>query len=557
MGSTLSFASLIALKTIGRRMAETEELRDVYEPQVIEAWPAIFKWTAYFFVAHVQNKSLDIDYPGMSGLMSSAIVQSWLDLCCSPKIQEIVVATRGSIEIAALLWLMEDSFLGTPSWSLPCASTLLTKLVNTTRTAELRDRVLAAVGDIDTVTKTALMRLKRATAQRRFVGDLAYFSYLAIVYDLSIDEHPIEAAFLEMDTIQAMTRGLRLIAAEINVDTGSLESKRNLLNGIIAGFMYLSNSLESGTGPADVIQSINAGLIEAFVECSPYYEHIPANNWISIELIFNIVVPKYLVYSSLIRAVSESICRLQGTPRLRNLRNTVAWKPFQKLCKLALERLLIKRYAKNTSDLCDNLKCEQHKLKKDFLTCGSCHTACYCSAACQKVAWKSGHRDECENFRHEYLTKLPEANVKRDKTFMDLLVTYYAGNELPRLRESTRKDYPDVPLSAFLLIIDFRDVPPSFTLRPPDSPDSDGEGKPEPEPPIVKDGGTPVGCFLPSGKHKKGFVTHGTSAVLHLWDDPRGREPFGLYTGDSNDGTLVLLNELQKICPKFQRSGKT
>ena len=32
---------------------------------------------------------------------------------------------------------------------------------------------------------------------------------------------------------------------------------------------------------------------------------------------------------------------------------------------------------------------------RSLMRCSRCMTACYCSAACQKVHWKDGHKEEC------------------------------------------------------------------------------------------------------------------------------------------------------------------
>ncbi len=57
----------------------------------------------------------------------------------------------------------------------------------------------------------------------------------------------------------------------------------------------------------------------------------------------------------------------------------------------------------------DATSCTTCKAKADegkkFPSCGKCHKAWYCSVACQKKAWKKGHKTVC-NAEHSQVTKL-------------------------------------------------------------------------------------------------------------------------------------------------------
>ncbi|TFK71910.1 hypothetical protein BDN72DRAFT_895299 [Pluteus cervinus] len=546
---------LLALDAIGEIFKHaSEETKRIHETQIISTWPAVFKWSAFFCTSSARD--IDVDSPYLFAMASRAISWAWIHLGYSDKISEVITSTHGTVEIATKMWLIEGSVTPPPRF---VASLLLMKLLNNDPSPKLRDRVISAAGGAPIVATTAIRRLNDALTQQ-IVNDWAYVSCVSLLHHLSLQEYPLERLLLDAGAIIATTRGLIRTAEELNSGEFEYSSHRHgLIDTLTSGFMYLSKTLEAGTGLFEIGQAIDAGIIEAFVESSPFFTLMPAENWTSVEEIFDWVIPKYLVYGSVIRAVSENLCRLPDTPRLQNIRHTPAWKAFQFMRKLTLERLLVKKYAKRTSICCGNEKCEEVKLKEKFLECSSCHTARYCSAACQKADWKSGHRSDCEGFRQDYVSKHPEAYGKRDKIWFELVAIYYAGFQLPELRKTTRREYPNNHLSQFTLIIDFCRVPPSFTLRIFDERKDDSTTSSQSRVQsldesdqafIAKEGArTPVFCYLPCGNYGKGFIRSAAGATSLLWGDGIGREPFTGIPRDCGDSEAEMMDLLQEIAP--------
>ncbi|TFK71911.1 hypothetical protein BDN72DRAFT_957765 [Pluteus cervinus] len=533
-----------------------EETRIALEPQVIAAWPAIFKWSAFFFVSRIQgwNDHWEPDLSSAAANACNAILRAWVRLIYSDKIIETMRSTHGTVEIATKMWLLEDRLSGTDT-NCHLPSLLLWKMVPDNRLLTVQDRIALAAGGAQAVAQTVIRRLNRTIAQQTV--DIDVYSYLAmqviLIRELSIDGHPIQRSLLEVGGITTTTKAALILAETLN--SGEVTVHDNvIIRGLTSGLIYVREVMEAGTGLSEITQAINAGIIEAFVEGSPFYTRIPFYYWQGIESIIAWVIPKYLVYGSIIRAVSEALCQLPDTSRLRNIRHTPAWPAFRGMRKLTLERLLVKRSAKSTSSVCDNGSCQEKRLKEEFLGCSSCHTARYCSSACQKTHWKSGHREDCEGFRRDYLSKHPEADEKRNKIWFELLAIYYAGFHLPQLRKTTRLEYPNRPLSDFGLLIDFGAVPPEITLQVKlDSTTASDDPLPENSDEdfiATVSITTPIYCCLPCGNQGEGVMRRVARARPYLWEESLCREPFTMLKVDSDKSQSWVMDLLQEIAPK-------
>ncbi|KAJ7081146.1 hypothetical protein B0H15DRAFT_996244 [Mycena belliarum] len=73
---------------------------------------------------------------------------------------------------------------------------------------------------------------------------------------------------------------------------------------------------------------------------------------------------------------------------------------------------------------CDNIECEKEIGPKDeFARCSSCHSVCYCSTACQTMDWRTGgHREICDTHRSTRLREPPLS--PRERAFLCALLRY-------------------------------------------------------------------------------------------------------------------------------------
>ncbi|KAJ7663419.1 hypothetical protein DFH06DRAFT_1324878 [Mycena polygramma] len=90
-----------------------------------------------------------------------------------------------------------------------------------------------------------------------------------------------------------------------------------------------------------------------------------------------------------------------------------AWMYFHQLAEVRLKLLSVFDMKNHVSHrACDNVECGIILEKSTLLCCSGCRESLYCSKYCQKLDWRSGHRESCvwhqtshENFRRDYSSR--------------------------------------------------------------------------------------------------------------------------------------------------------
>lgn len=269
----------------------------------------------------------------------------------SDRMREAIVSTPGSIELATQLWLLEDS-IPFPSSGIRINSCALMALLKNSEPQTLDRTLQAAGGDAKLVAKLALNRMHKE-CQQTVIGDPA-----AICGDLLNQLsrhhlHPISNALLVENSITEVTKALLTTAKQLNA------GQFLPINFMGSAFIYLCNCIEYTDGFSWVSQSIQAGLLLAFVECSPHYSKIEPEDCEAIFSIIKDILPKYLVYRSVLSDVNRALKQIEGSPMRAKIHKTAAktiWKDFY---ALALNRLLALSQAKawkGLGTICDNIK---------------------------------------------------------------------------------------------------------------------------------------------------------------------------------------------------------
>jgi hypothetical protein len=136
------------------------------------------------------------------------------------------------------------------------------------------------------------------------------------------------------------------------------------------------------------------------------------------------ILPKYLVYRSVIQAVNGTMGNLDQPPHRKRVIASVEKDVWLNFPRLSLERLVVTLQAtalKGKGATCDNVKvqlmlfyryffidvllqCQKIDSKNNSRKCGSCSTFLYCSKECQVTSWKEGgHKTMCKLRQRERL----------------------------------------------------------------------------------------------------------------------------------------------------------
>jgi hypothetical protein len=345
--SDRAFMSLVGLSKVGNYLTDS----DIHGPTLVRAWPGVFKWSAFFFAGRVQHNSVK---PEVRKSNLDVISAAWYSLSRSESTCKVMSSTKGSIEIATKMCIMEDKG-NLPSFTdIPSASAALDSLLRDANGPALDRVVAAAGGNADNVAQLMLSRLHTSIK-----GAHAFNSPTAVYLDLighlsRRADHALRHAFLASNIIVLCTEITLAVSKMLNAGTGPPV----LLDTMVAAFAYLSNCLESTDGFTWVSQSVRAGLLTAIVDCGPHYSKLDPDDLDMVLTIVRDILPKYMVYRSVIQAIDGTIRKLGDPPHNQYIRNSVAWGIWTSFHKLALERYMVTLQAsamKGKGATCDNV----------------------------------------------------------------------------------------------------------------------------------------------------------------------------------------------------------
>ncbi|KAK0469609.1 uncharacterized protein EV420DRAFT_1495591 [Desarmillaria tabescens] len=456
-----AFMSLLGLSKISNFLRDGHP----YEQQMVDDWPGAFKWSVYLVAGRVQSPEAT---PQSKRSTLDVITAAWYSISRTDPVRNIMAATPGTVEVATQLWINEDSRnMAASTAGLPTASACLDALLSD-GVGDCLDRVVkAGGGNADSIAQLAVSRLKTAINNAQ-MNHTAIVIYLDLIGHLCRKpRHPLRHAFLNLNIIPMFTKIALNALKMLNERAPDI-----MLDVMVSSMCFMFNCLESTDGFTWVIQAVNAGLLTAWVDSSPYFHRLHPEDRDTVVSIIRDIVPRYLVYRSVINAINGAMSKLDDESfphKNRVFGSTVrdVWIDFHKQC---LERLLVSIHAKaikGKAVTCDNVKCQKVDAKNNFQKCSSCGTTLYCSKGYQKVAWKEGgHKDMCKMKQQERKEGKLQSITKSDAAFFHDLATRDARHHLPYLHRLARSEYPKIKDSGFIIYIDYTILPAKFSLKP-------------------------------------------------------------------------------------------
>lgn len=255
--------------------------------------------------------------------------------------------------MATKLWLLEEEVPTPSSVDIPVCTMALDSFLRRADEPSLNRALAAAGGKPDQVAKIALKRLHAEIRKPKIDGISSAISTDLVCQFSRSSDHPFRHAFLIQNTISIVTKNISTITAQMK-KFGNL----NLLDVIVACFGYLRNCLESTNGFTWVAQAIKAGLLSAFIDCSPYFSKMDLGDRTMVLSILESIVPQYLVFRTVINDVHAALTIFRASPdsgKVSRIAKDI-WHTFE--C-LADERKAVERETtamKGKTTICDNSK---------------------------------------------------------------------------------------------------------------------------------------------------------------------------------------------------------
>ncbi|KZP20988.1 hypothetical protein FIBSPDRAFT_741512 [Athelia psychrophila] len=461
LASSLAFTSLLGLTNLGK-LGNDKAGRQAAE-RLLKSWPGIFKWAFYFFTVRVKStaQTPQIRRSGMdilSGMLYS--------ICGEEAVRLAVLDTPGALEMATFIWFFEDSVPAPSMIDSPICTMVLDCLLRMGDVGNLNRVVAASGGNADGMAKLVMKRIK--SEMRKPAIDIMHATP-------SIDplgkfsqpvQHPLRYAFVAQGAVGTVTHLLLACIAQraTSQTTGHPQE--------IAGcFAYIRNAMQSDCtdGFTWVSEAVKAGLLLAFVNASPHYSTLPTQHQEFILVIIELIVPRYLVYRTVINNVHAALAIAQASPYIASVFRGPAKDAWEAFVRLAEDRKAFERHSMPLQVLlivCDNAKCLKTAPKAQFRQCSACMNTNYCSRECQTIAWKEGdHKTMCKLKKQERIENKTSIS-KTDAFFINKLSFRDTLRNLDHIKTKAASTYPGMPLYALIVKIDYTCYPEIYAVSP-------------------------------------------------------------------------------------------
>ncbi|KAJ6620480.1 hypothetical protein B0H10DRAFT_1078879 [Mycena sp. CBHHK59/15] len=402
-------------------------------------------------------------------VVTTSIALAWQVIyASSTPIEPTMLNMPGSIELLCELWLRED--IGPPALltaRYPVASAVLSTLISHGGPRVL-DRMIASPaakreGGIRKIVKLAMMRLEDAKSKMSPATSGYYDLPVQIVLMnnfCATFQHPLHLAFLEAGVVTSITEILVLLSKFPLMTKNVVTMLRNCIS-------YLKHDLDETTAAPYVAEAIRAGLITGLRLCSQF---LPALEDQATQFLIHLLqetIPKYLVYYSILKLVLPELDAFLGKHATPMPQNTAydAWKALYSIAQTRMVSASLmpsNLIGSKAEAACANAECRKIDVRSNFKRCSRC-LRLYCSVACQKYAWRHGHRETCAASTESVKELAALRIAKEDLTYINWFSRREAFFQLPQLREYATKTDPNTPWNEFTLRVDWTSVPPKTT----------------------------------------------------------------------------------------------
>lgn len=310
-------------------------------------WPDIYIWVSYIclkYLVRFRHVATEEQKDSINSRLYTTLYCTTRD----PQLEAVVGNTVGVVKLVTIMWLRENS-METGSGDVPVSAFILSQLLAYPRT-EIPDEIIAAVdGDADHIARLAVSR-SRSSFERERIDPGNVMTYMNLLYRIdrqaklyaqahsSEDSHPIGLALVAASSVTAVTKMLVMLSDRMTTDVVDI-------NTIRVGYQYLASVLEYQDGYSLVVQSVESGLLSAFVNSAPAFGQFKPEELMIVQRIIGDILPRYLVHRRVIRALRPFISMLRGPEVNANLSRSFSmttkklWYAFR---LLALQRLYVR-----------------------------------------------------------------------------------------------------------------------------------------------------------------------------------------------------------------------
>lgn len=327
---------------------------------VKEVWPAMWDWIQFFYTYQEKGpqsiltpsdpRAVVGDYffifEGLYLISRTRDLRNWM-----------MKTTPDLLPFLAKLWVDEVEGVETkPGFAnLFSVSKILQPFVTEPQPGWIQTVIKAAGGTVGDVASIALKHVN-ASLNASELNERLFVADMFILAGLSHENPSVTNAFLSRNSIFVITTCLTRLTTTPKPKNMSKMDSDDMRECLNVCYHYLEDYIRSTDGVTWVKQAIDSGLLQAMVKSEEWLANeAPPNNH-RIEIV-KVILPGYLVYSSILTAVGKALRKIQLNKMARRSPFFVAWFRFT---TLAAERLAIKKKMDDTKitwhSTCDNMK---------------------------------------------------------------------------------------------------------------------------------------------------------------------------------------------------------
>lgn len=294
-------------------------------------WSNIWKWLQFFHTFWIQNQ-----LSGDRVFAYSAVTSMIALFTTQDDLVSTIRSTPGCLEMTVDLWRLNIlAPFRTEITAFPPATILWERLCGDETRKELDHTVRLLGGNPDAAVHTLLQHFDAACDYAR--EDPAFLNFVDSEMDFICEyrhSDSVRNSLVSHHSVRSITKQL---ASSQSLDNASPAS---VADCIIKCCHYLRYALDWGDGISCVIESLEAQLLPALIGSNAFIPYMHANLVCHVLVPLTEILPKYLVYRSVCRAVARSFRNIdkerleEGMTRIGPL-----WEAWSKFKALAEERL--------------------------------------------------------------------------------------------------------------------------------------------------------------------------------------------------------------------------
>lgn len=259
--------------------------------------------------------------------------------CFNSKLERKVLREDAMFKVVMGLWLLQD-FKAVSN--MPYASEILTRILSQAQQeseakllSHLNMVVESSEGGIDVVVDKALLRVSLATKNLAKIRLDSLGNFLNVIFMLcEAASHPLRLRFLQKNSVAVTTKAI------CAVSQGSPSLNRFVMQTVGMYFHSCRSVLPTGAGAPWILEAVQAGLFNAFANCTPYFPSFFDVNTTGAKFVLS-TLSQHLIYYSVLDVIREAFKKV--TPRQSlELSKSIIGREWNAFTDLLLERLVIK-----------------------------------------------------------------------------------------------------------------------------------------------------------------------------------------------------------------------